>query len=447
MNIQPMVLEVNMPKVSPGQNLQKTNEKKSDDPFSSVLSKTQEKQENQKDDKVGNDKTGTTSKSSPKEETTNVTKKDPLKSVSTKEASNLEGGIQEESIPVEEVTIEAIANLLQITPEQLEQLLAALKIGLSDLLQGDNLQQLLMQVHHVDEPMDLLLIPEVASQMKVVTSVLEEHMANNLEILADAVQLEQPLEIKVDENLLGVSVSSSNNNSQGNAKGDMDNTTKVLDENNNPLDVAQASTSKISAPVENDENLGQNEEGTTPNQNHATNQFLETLTHSIGEAFQMQSEHVTDVKEALVGRHEVVNPKMVLDQIVERIKVSTLAEEAQMNIQLKPEHLGKLSMEVVSKQGIMTAHFTVENEKTKALLEQNIQDLKETLESKGLVIQQLEVTVEQNQQDDRETYKNTRSNKNISDMINRMMNEDMLEEEIDLQRHRENDTNEVDFIA
>ena len=52
----------------------------------------------------------------------------------------------------------------------------------------------------------------------------------------------------------------------------------------------------------------------------------------------MQAKQVGEVNEAVPLRHEVIEPKMVLDQIVERIKVSVIEEEAQMNIQLKPEH-------------------------------------------------------------------------------------------------------------
>lgn len=441
--MQPMVLSVNTPKVSSVQNMQKIDQRKTNDPFSSVLSKTQDKQENPKNDKVtsGDNKNG--SKTNSVEEATQAAKNQVSKSVATKENSGIEEDISQDTSEVEEAVMEAVANLLQITPDELEQLLASLQIGLTDLLQGDNLQQLLMEVHQVDEPMDLLLIPEVTAQMKAINTLVEEHVANNLAKVFSTVDTHQELEVTVDENIQGLSAGS-HNNAQTNEKEGLNNKTKIVDENTSPLEVTEVSTSKSSpAPVENDGELWQNHEGSTPNQNPSSHQFLETLSQSLGEAFQVQAEQVQEVEPS---RYESINPRMVLDQIVEKIKVSALNEEAQMTIQLKPEHLGKLSMEVISKQGVMTAQFTVENEKTKAMLEQNIQNLKETLESKGLVIEQLEVTVGQNQHQDRQAYKSTRSNRDISNMINRMMNED-VPEEVQLEKPDKNETSEVDYIA
>ena len=101
--------------------------------------------------------------------------------------------------------------------------------------------------------------------------------------------------------------------------------------------------------------------------------MVDNLSQSIGEVFQSQNNQVNETFETIAKRTEVVNPRMVLDQIVEKIKVSALENEAKMNIQLKPEHLGKMSVEVISKQGIMTAQITVENEKTKAFLQKSLE--------------------------------------------------------------------------
>ena len=442
MNVQPMALEMSAPRISPSQNTRS----KSDDPFSSALSKAQDQQENKPRDQVKNNKKSSQTKDQPAEKTVDVARKEPEQVISTKETSSTKEVTQEETMAAEQAAIEALAQILQMTPGELEQLLGTLQVGVLDLLQADNLQQLIMEVHGVDEPMDLLLISEIASEIKMVTSLLEEHGANHLGKIPSEVQTENQLEINTGEEILSAHVNT-DKSLLARPQAELKNEAEDLNQDNKAVGVSEENAIKVKSSVESEAKLSQNEEEGTPSQNTSANNFLETLSGSIGEAFQMQAKQVGEVNEAVPLRHEVIEPKMVLDQIVERIKVSVIEEEAQMNIQLKPEHLGKLSMEVISKQGSMTARFTVENERVKEMIEQNIQDLKEVLEARGLIIEKLEVAVGQHQQDNDQANKKSRSNKNISNIIDSIMNEELLDDPEALKRPDKNATNEVDFTA
>ncbi|HHX59584.1 MAG TPA: hypothetical protein GX707_02425 [Epulopiscium sp.] len=447
MNVQPMTLDLNSLRAPQKLSNQQVSNKKEDE-FSSVLEKSRKNQETPvkaKENKAKEDVTPTSKEKETIESSaeTATESKDPV----TKETDKSKETKLEDQVLVKEENekvIQAIADLLGIAVPELEQMLATLQIEMSDLLKGDNLQQLIMQVHGVEEPMDLLLIPEVASEIKVISSMLEEHSANTVvrpdqEVLQVAPQQVEAgqAEAKVNPETQVATGAQQKNVQQA--------STPAMD--NAVLEVDPEQVSKLNVTAPNNEKSAQNEEQSTPNQNNAASQFLDHLSQSMGEVFQTQNNQVNETFETIATRNEVVNPRMVLDQIVERIKVSSLKDEALMSIQLKPEHLGKLSMEVISKQGIMTAHFVVENEKTKAMLEQNIQSLRDSLEDKGLVIQELEVTVGQNQNDDKQTYQSPKSNRNISDIINGIMNEDLLEEETQANNRFKNEENEVDFIA
>lgn len=220
-----------------------------------------------------------------------------------------------------------------------------------------------------------------------------------------------------------------------------------MDESRQIFDSGQTNTASIKEHISKDRGFWNNEKEATSNQNESNSQFLETLAQSLGEAFQIQNTHVVESSSPIFAENTVVEPRIILEQIIEQIKVSVVKEEAQMTIQLKPEHLGKLSMEVVSKQGIMTARFTVESEQTKEVLEQNIQALKEVLENRNLIIEELEVTVGQNHQEDNQNNKNPKSNKNISQIIDEIMNDDIVENDIDITKRHKSETNEVDFTA
>lgn len=74
-----------------------------------------------------------------------------------------------------------------------------------------------------------------------------------------------------------------------------------------------------------------------------------------------------------------------------------------LQMQLYPEHLGKVSIQVVSKNGVLTAQIAAENEVAKAALESQLATLKESFDSQGIKVQSVEVMVstnafEQNQQ-------------------------------------------------
>ena len=336
-----------------------------------------------------------------------------------------------------------ISDLLQITPQELEQTLAILQIKISDLLEGDHLQKLMMEVNGLEEPMDLLAIPEISSQIKMIASVVEEHIAQvalipTEELLVATSQDSQLGAGEVQPKVKGLGVGLSNQKeNQENAN--LENTNEILE-----VEAEELTMMNVENPTNKD--LSKGKDQPSQGQTSLTNEFLDNLSQSMGDVFQSQNTQIGKVGEVAAARHEVVNPRMILDQIIEKIKVSTMDEEAKMNILLKPAHLGKLSMEIVSKQGVMTAQFKVESEKAKEIIEQNMESLRESLESKGLVIEQLEVTVGQNQNDDREAYKGPKHTKNISDIIEGIMNEE-AEEELLSDPVLKNNTGEVDFIA
>ena len=77
------------------------------------------------------------------------------------------------------------------------------------------------------------------------------------------------------------------------------------------------------------------------------------------------------------------------------MKVKLMAGEnrQEMELQLKPESLGKLSLKIVHERGEILAKITAENEQVKGILESNLQLLKDALEKNGLSVQQLSVSV------------------------------------------------------
>ena len=83
----------------------------------------------------------------------------------------------------------------------------------------------------------------------------------------------------------------------------------------------------------------------------------------------------------------------IVNQVNSQLR-STLSENVtKMEMQLNPESLGKVLFSVVSKAGVMTATFQVQSEEAKQALESQMFQLRETLESKNLKVESVDVQI------------------------------------------------------
>jgi len=117
--------------------------------------------------------------------------------------------------------------------------------------------------------------------------------------------------------------------------------------------------------------------------------FAENLLQKTAEAL---NETQTEV------RYTTIDAENIMNQLTEQIKVDVNSETSEVNLRLHPESLGTVSVKVSSNhEGILTAQFTAQNESVKAIIESQAIVLKETLESKGVTVEAVEVTVQSHQ--------------------------------------------------
>lgn len=122
---------------------------------------------------------------------------------------------------------------------------------------------------------------------------------------------------------------------------------------------------------------------TTDNQHTVRNDFIQNLNQAVNDTVQV-------AKPESVRMQQMVD---IVNQVVERIKVSIGTESTSMEMQLNPEHLGKLLLNVSSKNGVMTAVFSVQSEEARAALESQMYTLRENLELRELKVDAVEVNV------------------------------------------------------
>ena len=150
----------------------------------------------------------------------------------------------------------------------------------------------------------------------------------------------------------------------------------------------------------------------------------------------------------------------IINQIVDSSKIIIDKEVTSMEMQLNPENLGKVYLNVSSKEGNIHAQMTVTNEAVKEALEAQIIVLKENLNQAGVKVDAVEVTVashefernleqnhsrEEQEGDRQERQANQRRNINLSslDELSGVMSE---EESLVAQMMKDNG-NSIDYTA
>ena len=112
---------------------------------------------------------------------------------------------------------------------------------------------------------------------------------------------------------------------------------------------------------------------------------------------------LTEDLSAKVGERQAIT---IVRQVVEQVSMQTKQGMTTMELQLYPAHLGRVVVQLVSKDGHVTAQIAAESEAAKNALESQLTLLKENLNNQGVKIENVEVTIashafEQNMQGER----------------------------------------------
>lgn len=147
----------------------------------------------------------------------------------------------------------------------------------------------------------------------------------------------------------------------------------------------------------------------------------------------------------------------VMNQVMNQIRLQVTADNTEVHLQLQPETLGTLQIQITAKEGLMTAHFSAENEDVKNILETQMDLLKQSFAEQNIKVDAIEVSVgtqlfdnelmnqSENGQEDKPAEKRRR---NISlEELNSDMQVDLDSEEQILAEMMKANGNTVDFQA
>lgn len=195
-------------------------------------------------------------------------------------------------------------------------------------------------------------------------------------------------------------------------------------------------------------------------QNDTTEKSIFT-EHTFQQTVQtIRTDNITAAPTTAVPQNVVFNTLDVIRQVSEFTRVMYQGDTTNMEMQLNPENLGKIYVQVTAKEGVVTAHLAVQNEIVKEALENQTIQLRENMNQQGIKVEAVEVTIashefernlEQNQQgsaqDEQREQASKSPRRNIS--MNQLdeLSGLMSEEEMLVAKIMRDNGNSVDFTA
>ncbi|OKZ79855.1 MAG: hypothetical protein BHW08_08595 [Clostridium sp. CAG:12237_41] len=321
-----------------------------------------------------------------------------------------------------EITNE-VRDILGVDDETLANAMTALGFSALDLLDTSNLAKLVLTINGSSEFTDLLTDENMMNQLNSLIDVVENINWEELTgmskedfatVLANSTQQgdieHENLMTTVSDGETFSVIQEDASDRQVNVQTDVsDNITDVSD---NITDVSDNITdAKQDVTVVVEKNQSEAEQGSAQTDSDAGKNMSEEIAESTlsdddavssrqtnvqNNFIQNMEQAAANVEQTQSARPDTVRMQQMVDivnQVVEKIKVSLGTESTSMEMQLNPEHLGKVLLNVSSKNGMMTAVFSVQSEEAKAALESQMFTLRENLELRELKVDAVEVNV------------------------------------------------------
>lgn len=282
--------------------------------------------------------------------------------------------------------IRQIADAFDMTVEEVQAVMSELGMEQMDVLQQGKLGALLLAVAGVDNAASLITDGELyqkyqalMEQMNAMMEQCSEELQMPVEDLEELVDAEAlPVEIVVDDEIPVEETVSDRNVTSAEEQNPM-NSMGVTDK--------MQTNQQMQSQTESQANSGQE----TDDKGQNVNLMLQNLKE---QRFEPQMQQITQTTSGWD-----VDTMDIMRQIMDYMKIQVKPDMSNLEMQLHPESLGTLQVNVASKGGVVTAQFVTQNETVKAVLESQMIQLKESFAEQGVKVEAVEVTVQTHQFD------------------------------------------------
>ncbi len=363
-------------------------------------------------------------------DTNNVSKDSEVKEVSQTESGKDAGQEEEQEFTTEEMQLmlpmlnvaitdvkELLAAELGISMEELNALMNDMGLAEEELLNFDTVKELFIQAKGAEDVTALLTDENLLNSMQNLETEFAQIMENVQETLG-----------MTEDDMEGIK------NQLGQFK--------------------QAQEPVIT--IETDVQVEKVTEGTDANK--------EDAPADNNQAFQWTGQNPMNTTGNVVNGGNVAQPQSnfttmqtmdIMNQVMDYMKIQLNAETSTLEMQLQPESLGTLQIRISAKEGLMTAQFTTASDSVKAVLESQMVQLQQQLESQNIKVDAIEVMVEthafesalQQGEERQQTQEEKKERTRRIDLNDLVGSEEMAEEDRIVAEMMAANGNTVDYLA
>lgn len=153
-----------------------------------------------------------------------------------------------------------------------------------------------------------------------------------------------------------------------------------------PEQTQQTTQGEVFQPVRRQENGHRNQDKSQEKGQQAANTFVQNLADNAAKVSSNPLEGA--------AMYQDTDTEGIMRQIMDYMKLQVKTDMSSLEMQLHPESLGTLNIQLASKGGAVTAQFVTESEAVKAALESQMVQLKESFSEQGVKVEAIEVTVQ-----------------------------------------------------
>ena len=284
---------------------------------------------------------------------------------------------EEEVKEAEEDLLTKVAEVMNVTPQDIQNALEELGLKAQDLLNTENIPALVVALTEGADELSVMTNEEVFANVQEITGTANELLAEVAAQSGMSIEEIQEALAKLEEHNPTAQEDVVFTNANPSDAVTTDELAVTL-ENSNVADIQAASSQK--AGNEHQSKAGDNAQGNANEQMT----FAQTVADRLEQAV---------AKTDAVAYSYGTTTESVMNQIQDAIRVIQTQDMTEMELQLHPASLGNLRIQLAAKEGVVTAVFTTENEAVRAALESQLVTLKENFAQQGVKVEAVEVTV------------------------------------------------------
>ncbi len=357
-------------------------------------------------------------------------KVDQMTSANTKNPVKKEDELTDEQIAAISDEIigqikQVIMTELNVSEEQLNNAMEVLGMTEENLLNPMELPLLLMKLEGVENQGDMLTNQDFAKDLRSIMQALEDIKENvNTQVEELDTKLYEENVETVDESLVDAKDDQS-------VKAEND----ISDDDTSELPKMEEANQSDAQMTGNESNADDND-GLLQRKEVADTEIHDDL--NLDKQLLSPQDFAAKLTEDLTQKVGETKANDIVRQVIEQAQVQVKQNVTSMEMQLYPEHLGKVLIQVSTHDGHVTAQITAESEAAKTAMETQLTLLKDNLNNQGLKIEHIEVTIashafEQNMQgergNDEQAAQSRKSRRNIGNIYGEADDEMLAEEQ------------------